>query len=75
MRPLVVLQPPGGAPAPPLPAGTYDFVTVVGSLVYVSGTALAPAADAHLRCVGATADPANGVVDAAGARAPRGRAR
>jgi enamine deaminase RidA (YjgF/YER057c/UK114 family) len=69
MRLLVVLQPPEELPAPPLPAGTYDFVTVVGSLVYVSGIGpLAPAADAHLRRVGATADPANGVVDAAGGK-------
>lgn len=69
MRLLVVLQPPEELPAPPLPAGTYDFVTVVGSLVYVSGIGpLAPAADAHLRRVGATADPANGVVDATGGK-------
>ena len=69
MRLLVVLQPPEELPAPPLPAGTYNFVTVVGNLVYVSGIGpLAPSADAHLSRVGATADPANGVVDAAGGK-------
>jgi enamine deaminase RidA (YjgF/YER057c/UK114 family) len=63
MRLLVVLQPPEELPAPPPPAGTYDFVTVVGNLVYVSGIGpLAPAADSHCAKVGTTPDPANGII-------------
>jgi enamine deaminase RidA (YjgF/YER057c/UK114 family) len=69
MRLLVVLQPPEELPAPPLPAGTYNFCVVVGNLVYVSGVGpLAPTPEAHISRVGTNPDPANGVVDAAGGK-------